>query len=162
MVAARGPHGGYRLSRKRLETRISDIIAAVEEPIKATRCRSDSEKGCLGKTGRCLTHDLWEELGHRIEAFLESVTLADVLEQRVRSRPRRAVSSRVAAGAGRMIYLDHNATSPLRPSAKAAMLAALDECGNASSVHAAGRKARARVEARATGSRGSPMPIRPP
>jgi cysteine desulfurase len=44
-----------------------------------------------------------------------------------------------------MIYLDHNATSPLRPSAKAAMLAALDECGNASSVHAAGRKARARI-----------------
>jgi len=45
-----------------------------------------------------------------------------------------------------MIYLDHNATSPLRESAKAAMLAALDDVGNASSVHAAGRTARARVE----------------
>jgi len=45
-----------------------------------------------------------------------------------------------------MIYLDHNATSPLRESAKAAMLAAIDDVGNASSVHAAGRTARARVE----------------
>ena len=45
-----------------------------------------------------------------------------------------------------MVYLDHNATSPLRASARLAMEAALGECGNASSVHAAGRAARARVE----------------
>ena len=45
-----------------------------------------------------------------------------------------------------MIYLDHNATSPLRESAKAAMLMALDDVGNASSVHAAGRTARARID----------------
>ena len=42
-----------------------------------------------------------------------------------------------------MIYLDHNATSPLRPEAKAAMARALDIGGNPSSVHAAGRAARA-------------------
>ena len=45
-----------------------------------------------------------------------------------------------------MIYLDHNATSPLRPEAKDAMFAALADAGNASSIHAAGRRARARVE----------------
>src|SRR5437764_504228 len=39
-------------------------------------------------------------------------------------------------------YLDHNATGPLRPSARQAMLAALDAGGNASSVHAEGRGAR--------------------
>jgi len=39
-------------------------------------------------------------------------------------------------------YLDHNATAPLRPEAKQAMLAALDAGGNASSVHAEGRAAR--------------------
>jgi len=85
---ARGPGGGYRLARAACETRIADIIAAVEEPIKATRCRSGSAKGCLGHTGRCLTHDLWEELGRQIEVFLESVTLADVLERRVLGRAR--------------------------------------------------------------------------
>ena len=39
-------------------------------------------------------------------------------------------------------YFDHNATSPLRPAARLAMLAALEEGGNASSVHAEGRAAR--------------------
>jgi cysteine desulfurase len=45
------------------------------------------------------------------------------------------------------IYLDHNATSPLRPEARAAMAAALAETGNPSSIHAEGRAARARIEA---------------
>lgn len=45
-----------------------------------------------------------------------------------------------------MTYLDHNATSPLRPEAKAAMIAALEGGGNPSSVHGAGRAARAAVE----------------
>jgi cysteine desulfurase len=44
------------------------------------------------------------------------------------------------------VYLDHNATSPLRPEARAAMAAALAETGNASSIHAEGRTARARIE----------------
>ncbi len=44
-------------------------------------------------------------------------------------------------------YLDYNASAPLMPEARAAMLAALDLCGNPSSVHAEGRRARALVEA---------------
>jgi cysteine desulfurase len=43
-------------------------------------------------------------------------------------------------------YLDHNASSPLRPAARAAMLAALDATGNPSSVHAEGRRARAIID----------------
>jgi len=46
-----------------------------------------------------------------------------------------------------MVYLDHNASSPLRPSAQRAMEHALEAGGNASSVHAAGRAARGRIEA---------------
>ena len=44
------------------------------------------------------------------------------------------------------VYLDHNATSPLRPGARAAMLAAMDALGNPSSVHSEGRAAKAIVE----------------
>lgn len=47
----------------------------------------------------------------------------------------------------RRTYLDHNATQPLRPAARAAMLSALDVVGNPSSVHAEGRQARALIEA---------------
>lgn len=53
------------------------------------------------------------------------------------------------------VYLDHNATSPLRPQARAAMLAALDLLGNPSSVHSEGRAAKALLEdARASIARG--------
>lgn len=78
----RGPGGGYRLARPAHETTIADIIAAVNEPIKATRCKEGSMKSCTGKTGRCIAHGLWQEMGDRIQSFLSSVSLADVLEQR--------------------------------------------------------------------------------
>ncbi len=44
------------------------------------------------------------------------------------------------------VYLDHNATTPLRPEAREAMIAAMEVCGNPSSVHAEGRAAKAVVE----------------
>jgi Rrf2 family iron-sulfur cluster assembly transcriptional regulator len=81
--ATRGPGGGYRLARSADETRVADIIFAVDEPIKATRCEIGSPKGCTGTTARCATHDLWEELGRQIHIFLSAVSLADILDKRV-------------------------------------------------------------------------------
>jgi len=81
--SVRGPGGGYLLSRGADGTRISDIILAVDEPIRATRCSPGAPVGCRGNKTRCLTHDLWEELGHQIHLFLNSVTLADVVDGRV-------------------------------------------------------------------------------
>jgi len=79
----RGPGGGYMLSRVPALVRISDIILAVDEPIEATRCKSGSSLGCMGTKSRCLTHDLWWELGNQIYMFLSSISLADVCERRV-------------------------------------------------------------------------------
>jgi len=78
----RGPGGGYRLARPADSVTIADIIDAVNEPIKATRCDAASTKSCIGKQGRCIAHGLWQEMGDRIQSFLASVSLADVLEQR--------------------------------------------------------------------------------
>lgn len=86
--SVRGPGGGYRLSRPAADVRVADIILAVDEPIAATRCKSGSPKGCTGTTTRCVTHDLWEELGRQIHVFLSSVSLADVVEKRVLGRAR--------------------------------------------------------------------------
>src|SRR5579859_720527 len=83
VVSVRGPGGGYRLSRAAGELRVADIILAVDEPIAATRCEAGSTKGCTGTGARCVTHDLWEELGRQIHVFLSSVSLADVVEKRV-------------------------------------------------------------------------------
>ncbi len=84
--SVRGPGGGYRLARTAAETRVAEVILAVDEPIKATRCQIGGTKGCTGNGGRCITHDLWEELSRQIHIFLSSVTLADVLENRVLGR----------------------------------------------------------------------------
>ena len=81
--SVRGPGGGYRLAFPADEIRISDIIHAVDEPIRATRCIPGTATGCVTKHSRCLTHDLWTELGHQIERYLDSVTLEDVCAGRV-------------------------------------------------------------------------------
>jgi Rrf2 family transcriptional regulator, iron-sulfur cluster assembly transcription factor len=81
--SVRWPGGGYLLGHDRGEIRIADIILAVDEPIRATRCAPGAPIGCRGNRTRCLTHDLWEELGNQIHLYLSSVSLADVCERRV-------------------------------------------------------------------------------
>jgi Rrf2 family iron-sulfur cluster assembly transcriptional regulator len=81
--SVRGPGGGYLLSRAAPQLRISDIILAVDEPIQTTRCAPGSPAGCHNHKGRCLTHDLWEELGNQIYLYLSSVSLADVVDRRL-------------------------------------------------------------------------------
>jgi Rrf2 family transcriptional regulator, iron-sulfur cluster assembly transcription factor len=84
--SVRGPGGGYRLARTSVETRVSEIILAVDEPITATRCTEMGATGCRADRSKCLTHDLWEELGNQIHQFLSSVSLADVLERKLKPR----------------------------------------------------------------------------
>lgn len=81
--SSRGSAGGYVLVRKAEDVRILDIIAAVDTPLKATRCAHESPVGCRMTGERCLTHDLWEELGAVVRVFLTRVTLADVCEKRI-------------------------------------------------------------------------------
>lgn len=81
--SVRGPGGGYLLARPAEETRVADIILAVDEPIRTTRCSPAQPYGCRSNRERCLTHDLWEELGHQIYLYLSAVTLADVVARRV-------------------------------------------------------------------------------
>ena len=81
--SVRGPGGGYLLARRAEEVRIADIVVAVNGPIRATRCPPDSSSGCMGNSSRCLTHDLWAELGNQIHLYLSSVSLADVCARRV-------------------------------------------------------------------------------
>ena len=81
--SVRGPGGGYLLAHNPADTRISDIILAVDEPIRATRCTPGQPVGCRGNKSRCMTHDLWEELGNQIYLYLSSVTLADIVGRRI-------------------------------------------------------------------------------
>ncbi len=130
--SVRGPGGGYLLAHPVQRISIMDVVAAVDEPTRVTRCRDESpSRGCMADRSRCLTHDLWAGLGDHVETYLGGITLADVCQG-----PRHAAAH----------YLDHNATSPLRVEARKAAARAMACAGNASSVHRHGRHARSLIE----------------
>lgn len=83
--STRGPGGGYTLALPADDIVVADIVVAVDEPLKVTRCDAGKPTlGCLG-SGRCITHDLWDELGRQIHLFLASVTLGDIVDRRIGS-----------------------------------------------------------------------------
>ena len=73
----RGPGGGYTLSGSADEINIADIIAAVDEPIDATKC--GGEANCHNEKA-CLTHDLWMGLSYQIKDYLKGITLGQLIE----------------------------------------------------------------------------------
>lgn len=78
VASARGRSGGYTLARSAQAIRVADIMNAVEEETRMTRCL-DGDPGCLGEQ-RCLTHGLWQALGGHIAAFLSNVSLQEVVD----------------------------------------------------------------------------------
>ena len=80
--SVRGPGGGYRLARDTGGISVAEIILAVDEPIDATQCAG--KENCRDEQ-KCLTHDLWAQLNDHIFAYLEAVTLRQLVEdQRAR------------------------------------------------------------------------------
>ena len=77
--STRGSHGGYVLSKTPDQIKLSNIIYAVNEEVKTLKCNKNSKKGCNGKSVKCITHSLWDELGEHINSFFEQKSLEDVL-----------------------------------------------------------------------------------
>ena len=79
VLSSRGSHGGYVLSRAPGEIKLSSIINAVDEKIETLKCKKESKKGCNGKSIKCITHDLWDDLESHINNFFEKNTLKDII-----------------------------------------------------------------------------------
>ena len=77
--SSRGPTGGYLLTKSPGEIKLSSIIKAVDEKIKTVGCKKESKKGCTGKSVKCITHNLWDDLETHINNFFEKNTLKDIL-----------------------------------------------------------------------------------
>ena len=85
--SVRGPGGGYRLAHGPDGTRISAIMAAVDERLNAMGCEGGQGEGCGGSKATCLTHNLWEQLSSHVYVFLNQTTLADVVGDRMAPCP---------------------------------------------------------------------------
>jgi Rrf2 family iron-sulfur cluster assembly transcriptional regulator len=82
----RGTQGGYVLSKKPHEIKLTNIFHAVDERVKTVQCKKDSKKGCNGKATKCITHDLWDELETHINTFFEKKSLEDLLKNKIERR----------------------------------------------------------------------------
>ncbi len=80
--STRGPGGGYSLGRKAAEITVADIIVAVDEPIDATGC-AGKENSMGDDAGRCMTHDLWASLNHKMIEFLDSISLQKLVDDQL-------------------------------------------------------------------------------
>ena len=74
----RGTNGGYILNKDPREIKISEIFIAIDEKVKTVGCSKESKKGCNGKSTKCITHDLWDELEFHINTFFEKKKLSDL------------------------------------------------------------------------------------
>jgi len=86
--SSRGPSGGYLLAQSPEEIKLSSIIKAVDERVKTLGCKRESKKGCNGKSIKCITHNLWDDLENHINKFFEDNTLNDILFREVRNNSR--------------------------------------------------------------------------
>ena len=77
----RGKKGGYILSRNASDIKISDIFFAVEEKIKTVGCEKHSKTGCNGRSAKCISHNLWDELEDYINNFFQQRSLSDLINK---------------------------------------------------------------------------------
>lgn len=75
--SARGPGGGYELSRNPGEISVWDIITAVDETIEVSRCKG---KGDCIYGEKCITHTLWFELTNTISQYLKQTTILSIVK----------------------------------------------------------------------------------
>lgn len=80
----RGVRGGYFLTKEPHEIKLSNIFLAVDETVKTINCKKESKKGCHGKSTKCITHNLWDELDLYINDFFEKKNLSDLVISRNR------------------------------------------------------------------------------
>ena len=86
VLSVRGNRGGYVLSKKPNEIKLTNIFHAVDEKVKTLQCKKESKKSCNGKAVKCVTHNLWDELETHINSFFEKKSLEDLLNDNTERR----------------------------------------------------------------------------
>ena len=82
----RGNQGGYVLSKKPNDIKLTNIFHALDEKVKTVQCKKDSKKGCNGRATKCITHNLWDELENHINSFFEQKSLKDLVQDKRENR----------------------------------------------------------------------------
>ena len=86
VVSARGMNGGYNLNKDASEIKISEVLNAVDEKVKTIGCTKESKKGCNGKSTKCITNNLCDELEIHINDFFNKKNLSDLVKGKNENR----------------------------------------------------------------------------
>ena len=78
--STRGVNGGYILTTKPDQIKLSNIFSAVQEEVKTVQCKKESKRGCNGRSTKCITHNLWDELEIHIQHFFNKKNLGDLIK----------------------------------------------------------------------------------
>ena len=84
--SVRGTNGGYILAKTPEQIKLLNIFSAVDEKVKTIQCRRESKKGCNGRSTKCITHYLWDDLEMHINDFFEKKNLGDILKNNLEKR----------------------------------------------------------------------------
>ncbi|MDA8328557.1 MAG: Fe-S cluster assembly transcriptional regulator IscR [Betaproteobacteria bacterium] len=84
--SVRGPGGGYLIETPFEDITVGQIIRAVDEPMDATQC--GGKQDCQGEERPCMTHELWSNLNTHIRDYLETVTLASLVNAQLAKKDR--------------------------------------------------------------------------
>ncbi len=79
LKSTRGAQGGYRLTKNPAEYTIGDILRVTEGPLSPIACLDDEPNQCP-RCEECVTLDFWKGLYKVINEYVDSVSLADLLE----------------------------------------------------------------------------------
>jgi len=79
----KGPGGGYIISKKPSEISVGMILNSLEGPVAIAQCLHPSTKGCK-HIESCVSRLLWKSLGEKIEQFLNTTYLNDLLLEEAR------------------------------------------------------------------------------
>ncbi|MDA7572929.1 Rrf2 family transcriptional regulator [Candidatus Pelagibacter sp.] len=78
--STRGVNGGYILTSNPNQIKLANIFSAVQEEVKTVQCKKESKKGCNGRSTKCITHNLWDELEIHIQDFFNKKNLGDLIK----------------------------------------------------------------------------------
>ncbi|AHX04507.1 aminotransferase class V-fold PLP-dependent enzyme [Ehrlichia japonica] len=136
--STKGPGGGYSLNKSPDLITLNLILKSIGENVKITRCKNDL-MGCLSNNARCITHNLWENIGNHIKKYLNSISLEDIVNNNFKS----TVSSNI----NQYIYADYNSMSTISPMVKNQLdnLSSLN-IYNPSSTHKLGQNTKSIIE----------------
>ena len=139
--STKGPGGGYFLNKSPNIITLNLILESIGENIKITRCKNDNVIGCLPNNAKCITHNLWDNIGNYIKKYLNSISLEDIINNNFKH------SNILNNDESKYIYADYNSTSTILPIIKQQLdnLSSLN-IYNPSSTHKLGQNTRSIIE----------------